>query len=68
MKPLLRLKPYLLRYKKTLLWGVVTVIASNIFTVVQPWFLGQAVDDLERSIDTNTLFLGSPRSRGSSHS
>lgn len=57
MKPLLRLKPYLLRYKKTLLWGVVTVIASNIFTVVQPWFLGQAVDDLKRSIDTNTLFL-----------
>src|SRR3972149_5405935 len=57
MKPLLRLKPYLLRYKKTLLWGIVTVIASNIFTVVQPWFLGQAVDDLKRSIDTNTLFL-----------
>ncbi|MEX1274438.1 MAG: ABC transporter ATP-binding protein [Bacteroidota bacterium] len=57
MKPLLRLKPYLLRYKKTLSWGVVTVIASNIFTVVQPWFLGQAVDDLKRSIDTNTLFL-----------
>lgn len=57
MKPLLRLKPYLLRYKKTLLWGVVTVVGSNIFTVVQPWFLGQAVDDLKRSIDTNTLLL-----------
>ncbi len=57
MKPLLRLKPYLLRYKKTLLWGIVTVIGSNIFTVVQPWFLGHAVDDLKRSIDTNTLLL-----------
>ena len=57
MKPLLRLKPYLLRYKKTLLWGIVTVIGSNIFTVVQPWFLGRAVDDLKRSIDTNTLLL-----------
>lgn len=57
MKPLLRLKSYLLRYKKTLLWGIVTVIGSNIFTVVQPWFLGRAVDDLKRSIDTNTLLL-----------
>ena len=39
------------------MWGIVTVIGSNIFTVVQPWFLGRAVDDLKRSIDTNTLLL-----------
>ena len=55
MKPLLRLRPYLARYKKILLLGVLTVIGSNVFTVVQPWFLGRAVDDLKRSIDSNTL-------------
>jgi ATP-binding cassette subfamily B multidrug efflux pump len=61
MKPLLRLKPYLLRYKRTLLWGVVTVIASNLFTVVQPMFLGFAIDELKVGMDTHsavTAFVG----------
>jgi ATP-binding cassette subfamily B protein len=55
MKPLLRLKPYLLRYKRTLVWGVVTVIASNLFTVVQPMFLGRAIDVLKTGIDTHSV-------------
>jgi ATP-binding cassette subfamily B multidrug efflux pump len=54
MKPLLRLKPYLLRYKRTLLWGVLTVIVSNLFTVVQPLFLGRAIDALKAGIDNHT--------------
>lgn len=54
MKPLLRLKPYLLRYKRTLLWGVVTVIMSNLFTVVQPMFLGKAIDELKTGMDAHT--------------
>jgi ATP-binding cassette subfamily B protein len=51
MRPLLRLKPYLLRYKKTLLLGLLTVISSNVFTIVQPMFLGKAVDELKRGIE-----------------
>jgi ATP-binding cassette subfamily B protein len=55
MRPLLRLKPYLLRYKKTLLLGLLTVIGSNIFTIVQPMFLGKAVDELKRGIEMHTF-------------
>jgi ATP-binding cassette subfamily B multidrug efflux pump len=58
MKPLLRLKPYLMRYKRTLLWGVVTVIASNLFTVVQPMFLGRAIDELKTGIDSHLVVSG----------
>lgn len=58
MKPLLRLKPYLLRYKRTLIWGVLTVIASNLFTVVQPLFLGRAIDALKDGIDNHTAVAG----------
>jgi ATP-binding cassette, subfamily B, multidrug efflux pump len=58
MRPLLRLKPYLLRYKKTLLLGLLTVIGSNVFTIVQPMFLGKAVDELKRGIELHTLVSG----------
>ncbi len=53
MRPLLRLKPYLLRYKKTLLLGLLTVIGSNVFTIAQPMFLGKAVDELKHGIETH---------------
>jgi ATP-binding cassette subfamily B multidrug efflux pump len=52
LKPLLRLLPYLRRYQKTLLLGVGTVIGSNLFTVFQPLFMGYAVDELKRGIET----------------
>jgi ATP-binding cassette, subfamily B, multidrug efflux pump len=55
MRPLLRLKPYLSRYKKTLLLGLLTVIGSNAFTIVQPMFLGKAVDELKNGIETHTF-------------
>jgi ATP-binding cassette, subfamily B, multidrug efflux pump len=58
MRSLLRLKPYLLRYKRTLLWGIVTVIGSNVFTVVQPMFLGRAIDDLKSGIDNHAYVAG----------
>lgn len=51
MKPLLRLRPYLARYKTTLLWGLLTVVMSNIFTVAQPLFVGRAVDSLKASLE-----------------
>ena len=50
MKPLLRLRPYLARYKKTLLWGLLTVVMSNFFTVAQPLFIGRAIDALKTGL------------------
>ncbi len=52
MKPLLRLKSYLIRYKKTLLLGLGTVVGSNTFTVFQPMFVGFAIDELKQGIET----------------
>lgn len=46
MKSLLHLKSYLLRYKKTLVFGFLAVVASNLFAVFQPHFIGLAIDDL----------------------
>jgi ATP-binding cassette subfamily B protein len=62
MKPLLRLLPYLRTYKRVLLMGLLTVIMSNIFTVVQPLVIGRAIDSLKegieaRSVDAGTIML-----------
>jgi ATP-binding cassette subfamily B protein len=54
MHALLRLKPYILHSKKILLLGLITVIISNLFTVVQPKFLGYAVDGLKHGIETGS--------------
>jgi ATP-binding cassette subfamily B protein len=51
LKPLLRLLPYLGKYKKTLILGVLTVMMSNLFTVVQPLFVGHAVDVLKTELE-----------------
>lgn len=55
MKPLLRLTPYLARYKKTLFWGLLTVVCSNLFTVAQPQFIGRAIDALKEGLETHQL-------------
>lgn len=55
MKPLLRLKPYLAKYKRTLFWGLLTVVASNLFTVAQPMFIGHAIDVLKTGLETQQL-------------
>ncbi|MBI4428077.1 MAG: ABC transporter ATP-binding protein [Ignavibacteriales bacterium] len=52
MKPLLRLLPYLARYKKTLTLGILTVVGSNLFSIVQPLFLGYAIDELKAGIES----------------
>ena len=54
MKPLLRFLPYLARYKKTLLWGLLTVVMSNLFTVAQPLFVGRAIDALKVGLEAGT--------------
>jgi ATP-binding cassette subfamily B protein len=58
MKPLLRLLPYLIRYKKTLLLGIASVVGSNLFAVVQPLLIGFAVDALKIGIERHS-FVGS---------
>ncbi|MDI6779448.1 MAG: ABC transporter ATP-binding protein [Bacteroidota bacterium] len=55
MKPLLRLLPYLSKYKKTLFLGLLAIVGSNIFTVIQPHFIGKAIDELKRGITTHNL-------------
>lgn len=55
MKPLLRLKPFLAKYKSTLVWGLVTVVMSNLFTVVQPLFVGRAIDALKTSLESRQI-------------
>jgi len=58
LKPLLRLKPYLVRYKKTLLLGLGTVVGSNTFTVFLPLFVGFAIDELKAGIESRTYVTG----------
>ena len=55
MKSLLRLRPYLSKYKRTLLWGICTVVMSNIFLVATPLFLGNAVDTIKRGIESGSM-------------
>jgi ATP-binding cassette subfamily B protein len=55
MKSLLRLIPYLSRYKKTLLIGLLAIVLSNVFTVIQPHFIGVAIDKLKDGLETHTL-------------
>lgn len=44
MKNLLRLKKYLYRYKRKLLYGFVCIILTNLFAVSAPRFIGNAID------------------------
>ncbi len=55
MKPLLRLLPYLVRYKTTLLKGFLTVVLSNLFTVALPLFVGRAVDMLKSGLESRQM-------------
>ncbi|MFI5251422.1 MAG: ABC transporter ATP-binding protein [Bacteroidota bacterium] len=55
MAPLLRLKPYLLKYKPILFWGLLTVVGSNLFTVVQPLLVGRAIDILKSGIELHSI-------------
>ncbi len=57
MNNLLRLKKYLLRYKRKLLLGFITIILTNIFAVSAPRFIGKAIDVLQsRFVIEDVLF------------
>lgn len=47
MKPLLRLFPYLKKYKRTLILGLLTVLLANIFGNFVPLIVGGAIDQLK---------------------
>ncbi|MGB5874414.1 MAG: ABC transporter ATP-binding protein [Bacteroidota bacterium] len=55
MKSLLRLFPYLARYRKILLLGFLTVVLSNLFTVAQPFLIGRAIDTLKEGLEAHAL-------------
>lgn len=55
MKSLLRLLPYLKKYRRILLWGLLTVVMSNLFTVFQPQIVGNAIDKLKSGIETGKI-------------
>jgi len=62
MRSLLRLKLYLWKYRTTLFWGFLTVVASNLFNVAQPMIIGRAIDKLKvglatRIVDINQLLF-----------
>lgn len=58
MKSLLRLRPYLAKYKRTLAWGICTVIISNLFVVALPLFIGNAVDLIKHGLESGVLQTG----------
>ena len=58
MKSLLRLLPFLARYKRTLLLGLLTVVLSNLFTVAMPMFVGRAIDVLKHGLEYGVLDTG----------
>ena len=55
MKSLLRLLPYLAKYKKTLFWGIATVVISNLFSVAQPLLIGRAIDSLKGGLESHNI-------------
>ncbi len=55
MKSLLRLLPYLRKYRKTVIWGLGTVVASNLFTVLQPKLVGDAIDSLKSGLEAGSV-------------
>ena len=54
MKELIYLKKYFLKYKKRLIIGSVFVILSNIFKVMSPKVLGNAIDIVSENLDLFT--------------
>ncbi len=48
MKHLVRLLPYLKKYKRTLYLGILTVLLSNLFSVFVPLIVGSTIDQLKR--------------------
>ena len=50
-----RLLPYVLRYQRRLLLGLVCVVLSSTFQLLSPWVLKFAIDDLGRAVTRQKL-------------
>lgn len=57
MKALRRLFPYILKYKSRLVWGLVAITISNLFSVAIPRFIGQTIDGLGHGITAEELLV-----------
>lgn len=55
MNALWRLRPYIGRYKARLLWGLVAITVSNVFSVAIPRFVGQTFDGLSHGMTPGQL-------------
>lgn len=56
MKHLLRLLPYLKRYKRTMIIGLTAVFLSNVFAVLIPLIIGNSIDQLRHGASSYSLF------------
>ncbi|HXF49395.1 MAG TPA: ABC transporter ATP-binding protein [Verrucomicrobiae bacterium] len=52
-----RLKGYLSKHKKTLYRGLLAVFLTNFFTLLPPWFVKLAVDEIKAGTTVGMLFL-----------
>ena len=56
MKNLERLLPYVSRHKRTLVFGLLCLIATTAFSVASPWVLRHAIDDLHAAVTRSKLW------------
>jgi ATP-binding cassette, subfamily B, multidrug efflux pump len=56
MKILLRLKPYILKYKNKILLGLLCTILANVSGVLAPLIIKDAINGLGKGMDTFALF------------
>lgn len=57
MRSLRPLLPYLARYKGRIIWGLIAVTISNVFTVAVPHIIGDIVDKLQHGITANEILI-----------
>lgn len=57
MRSLFELKPYILRYRKLIGLGILSILVSEFFYVVIPILVGRAVDSLRAGVTGEKLFL-----------
>ena len=56
MKNLRRLLPYVVRHKRTLIFGLGCLGLTTAFSVASPWVLRHAIDDLRAAVTRGTLW------------
>ncbi len=57
LKELRTLLPYLRKYRSRVIWGMGFVIATNIFAILLPRVLQEAIDGLEKELSSTRLLL-----------